>query len=391
MITLKDALDSVLTHTPLAGTEKTMLSLAAGRVLADKVLADIDMPPFNKSAVDGYACLKADLGKELLVIEAVPAGKIPEKKINAGSCIKIMTGAMLPEGADFVAMVENSRTLETGNVILEPAPGGINICYKAEDVKQGDVVLQQGITIMPQHIAIMAAVGCTEPKVYKKPVVTVLSTGDELVEPDQKPGISQIRNSNASQLMAQAALAGAAPVYGGIVSDDPKVTLHRISEALDKSDIVILTGGVSMGDYDFVPEVMTKAGVNIVFKSIAIQPGKPTVFGVKGDKLIFGLPGNPVSSFVAFELVVRPAVSKMNGTAYCPIQFNAPLASDFTRRNTGREAIVPVKFMPDGSVDPLSMHGSAHIHALNEARGLLCIPKGTASVKKGEMVHVRSL
>ncbi|MEI6764348.1 MAG: gephyrin-like molybdotransferase Glp [Bacteroidota bacterium] len=391
MISLKDALDRVLANVPVTGTESIRLENCAGRVLAANVVSDVDMPPFNKSAVDGFACLKSDIGKELQVIETVPAGKIPENKVSPGICIKIMTGAMVPEGADFVAMVENSQPLNNGTIRLDAAPGGINICFTAEDVKNGDIVLEKGITVMPQHIAVMAAVGCTEPVVYKKPHITVLSTGDELVEPDCKPGLSQIRNSNASQLMAQVVQAGAEAVYGGIVSDDAEVTFQKISSAVNEFDIVILTGGVSMGDYDFVPDVMKRAGIEIIFHSIAIQPGKPTLFGRKGNKLVFGLPGNPVSSYIAFELIVRPAICRMIGKEYIPVQFNAPLSADFMRRNTSREAIVPVKFIEDGSVEPVSMHGSAHIHALTYANGLMIVPAGTALISKGEMVHVRSL
>jgi len=211
-----------------------------------------------------------------------------------------MTGAMIPEGADGVIMVEDTKILGNGNIRFIAEESGRNICFKGEDIKEGELVLSTGTYIRPQHLAVLASVGKVNPLVFSRAEVGVLSTGNELVEPVHVPSPSNIRNSNAYQLMAQLIKAGANPHYEGIALDTETSLTVLIRNALDQYDIVLLTGGVSMGDYDYVTEVMDKIGVKILFKSIAIQPGRPTIFGRRGNQFIFGLPGNPVSAFVVF-------------------------------------------------------------------------------------------
>ena len=290
------------------GSEEVPLRQSLHRVLAEDVISDIEMPPFNKSAVDGYACKKADIQKELEVIEIIPAGNIPEKKITTGQCAKIMTGAVVPEGADTVLMVEYTEETAKNKIRFLKDKTNSNICYQAEDVKNGQKVLTSGIFIEPQHIAVMASVGYSEVFVAKQPGVGIISTGDELVEPSEKPGISQIRNSNAWQLIGQVERMNAIPDYLGIASDDRDATFQMINKAFEKNDVVLLTGGVSMGDYDFVPGILEECGLEILFKSIAVQPGRPTLFGKKENKFCFGLPGDPVSSFGQFEQIGRAHV-----------------------------------------------------------------------------------
>ena len=234
----------------------------------------------------------------------------------------------------------------------------------------------------------MAAVGYVNPKVAIRPKVSVLATGDEIVEPHLKPGISQIRNSNAFQLVAQAAKAGTVPVYMGIAPDREEDTFRLITEALAQSDVVMLTGGISMGTYDFVPKILEQAGINILFRTVALQPGKPTIFGIKDNKRIFGLPGNPVSSFTIFEILVKPMLWKMMGAAEPVRNLQLPLGIDYQRKRTDRMQWLPVQIR-DGRVHPLEYHGSAHVFSLATADALAAIPLGITKLSEGDLIDVR--
>jgi molybdopterin molybdotransferase len=215
-----------------------------------------------------------------------------------------MTGAAIPDGADCVIMVEDTKILDSGKVRFKGIFSKENIAKRGEDVSKGDILLKTGKLLSPPDIAVLASSGHTMVSVARKPSVAVISTGNELVEPWNVPEKSQIRNSNSYQLMAQVERAGALGKYYGIAVDDENETFSILEQAILENDMVLITGGVSMGDFDFVPAVMAKAGVNILFSRVAVQPGKPTTFGTKGEKVVFGLPGNPVSSFIQFEMLV---------------------------------------------------------------------------------------
>ena len=390
MIPFDIALQTVLNNSlQLAGTERVPLGVALGRVLAQDVFSDIDMPPFDKSAVDGYACRRQDILNVLEIVETVAAGKVPQKTVLENQCTKIMTGAMIPEGADCVLMVEHTEQTGENRIKFLKNDTHTNIAYKAEDVKKGSLVLEKGILIKPEHIAIFAAVGCYEPEVCIPPRVSIISTGDELVEPYQVPGISQIRNSNSWQLQAQAQQMHVKVKYEGIARDDEEATYRMIGNAMETSDVVLLTGGVSMGDYDFVPDMMIKSGFEILFRTIAIQPGKPSVFGKKDNKFCFGLPGNPVASFVIFELLVKPLLYKMMGSEFSPRILRMPFAQEYKRRISERLSVIPIVINSDGTAIPVGYHGSAHIHALAYAQGMAFIPIGTTTIGKGELADVR--
>ncbi len=390
MISFEKAQQIVAEHSIKISTEKMTFIDSLGRVLAEDIVSDMDMPPFDKTAVDGYACKRSDLGKELEVIETISAGSVALKMVGEGECSKIMTGAAVPEGADFVFMVEdaveeNARVKYTGSSQKD------NIARKAEDISAGDIVLKRGRVIRPQDIAVMATVGATEVEVSQKPRIGIISTGDELVEPDLVPGKGQIRNSNAYQLIAQVIRAGAEAVYFGIAKDSEEETYSVVSKAIGSCDIVLLTGGVSMGDFDFVPEVLKKAGVEIVFDRVAVQPGKPTTFGVHSTALVFGLPGNPVSSFVQFELFVRPLIARSVNSNWTAAEFSYTLSKDYRRKRGERLAFVPVLLKGDSSVEAADYHGSAHINALPDAIGLMKIPIGILEINKGDLVNVRQI
>jgi molybdopterin molybdotransferase len=391
MITFEEALRTVLKSVYETGTETIPFPYSLGRILDEDIASDIDMPPFNRSAVDGYACHSVDLNEELHVVEVIAAGKEPFKKVGEKQCSKIMTGAIVPDDCDVVFMVEESKILQNGNILFTGNEPKVNISYKGEDVKKGDIVLKKAKFIQPQDIAIMASVGHTEVMVKKKPVIGIISTGDELIEPFEIPGISKIRNSNAYQISAQVMRAGGEAVDYGIAADNEALTFEMIKKAIDNCDMVILTGGVSMGDFDFVPSVLERAGVKILFNKVNVQPGKPTTFGIHSKALVFGLPGNPVSSFIQFELLVRPLINKMMGYDWMPIQLRLPMAVDYNRKQEVRLGFIPVTFNKNMEVLPVEFHGSAHLAALSDSDGLIAIQPGTKSLEKGEIVNVRQI
>ncbi len=391
MITFDEAYKIVINSPVLLKIESVDFRESVDRVLAHDVISDVDMPPFNKTAVDGYACRMEDIKQELKIIEIIPAGKLPKLKINTGECSKIMTGACIPEGADCVLMVENTKETTSGKIQYTLDSTAKNICEKAEDVKKGQIILKTGTRLSAQHIAMLASVGCTQPEVFTLPTVAVISTGNELVEPWKTPKGGQIRNSNAFQLIAQIEKAGAHAKYFGIAEDNKTSIIEILSKALQECNLLIITGGVSMGDFDFVPDVLKELGFETLFHRIAVQPGRPTVFSQKETQYCFGLPGNPVSSFVQFEMLVKPLIYKMSGSTYIPLNLRLNLSSDFTKKNIDRLSIVPICLNPDYTISIADYHGSAHINALSTVNGFMLVQPGVSVIKKGESVDVRQI
>ncbi len=391
MIQFSEAFEIVRDSVIVLDNEKVSIYDAVGRILSENIHSDMNMPPFNKSAVDGYACRRNDIENELELLEVVPAGKTPQNPIGKNQCSKVMTGAPVPEGADVVFMVEHSEESTDAKVRCTKTPGKSNISILGEDIKENDLVLEKGTVLNPQHIAVLASVGCSEPLVKKLPVVAIISTGDELVEPEEKPATGQIRNSNATQLFAQVIKTGATAKYIGIAKDNAQSTEEMLTAALDESDIILLSGGVSMGDFDFVPQILSEKGIDLKFKTIQVQPGKPTVFGTRDKQFFFGLPGNPVSSFVQFELFVKPLIKALQGAEYQPEVITLPMGSHFSRKRTERKAFIPVKLTNEGTVVPVEYHGSAHIHSYVFADAITYIEIGEKELKKGQPVDVRLL
>jgi molybdopterin molybdotransferase len=404
MISFEEAFEITQKAIDNSKTETIDSLSSIGRVLAEDVISDLDMPPFDKSAMDGYACRYEDLENELEVVDLIQAGKMPSKKVEQNQCSKIMTGAMIPEGANCVIMLEHTakigekkikytkelkyRTLYEAEISNRRF---LNICYKAEDIKSGEIILKKGKIIKPQHIAMMAAVGYTKIKVGKMPNVAVIPTGDEIVEPELKPSPSEIRNSNGYQLIAQLRNIGIAANYYGIARDTESKTIELIQKSYSQNDIIILTGGISMGDFDLVPEILKKTGFNILFQEIAVQPGKPSIFAEKEGKFCFALPGNPVSGFIQFELLIKPFILRLMGHKCKPVIFTLPLAANFSRKNDNRKAFYPVKINKQGEAELIEYHGSAHINAFNLAWGVMEIPLGIKDIFKGEKVNVRQI
>lgn len=384
-----NALKIVLDSAVVMPSERIYFQESMNRILMEDVLSDINMPPFDKSAMDGFACRREELGCELEIIETIAAGAGPLKSLGKQQCARIMTGAMVPEGADCVFMVEESELTATGQVRFTGKDTKNNIAYLGEDIRKGEVVIQKGSRIKPQHIAIMASVGWIEPQVSKKPQVGIISTGNEIVEPDQIPAKSQIRNSNGFQLVAQVQLAGANANYHGIAADNEEITYQIIKKALEQDDVVLLSGGVSMGAFDFIPKVLERLEIELKFETLALQPGKPTVFGISGNRRVFGLPGNPVSSFNIFKLLVEPLINKMLGEKSPLHKMQLPMGIDFKRRRASRMSWFPVKISEDGKVYPMDYHGSAHIYALAEADAFAAFEINVSALKEGDLVDVR--
>ncbi|MHC4664765.1 MAG: molybdopterin molybdotransferase MoeA [Planctomycetota bacterium] len=387
----EQALEIVLGSARELGAEHVHISSALNRVLAEGVRSDIDIPPFNKAVMDGYACRRQDLGEELTVIETIPAGRPAEKTIGPNLCAKIMTGAVVPHGADCVIMREYVEISGEDRIRFVGEKTADNICIRGEDVKAGATVLRRGTLLRAQHIAVLASVGCVEPAVAKRPRVGVITTGDELVEPGAKPGPSQIRSSNSYLLAAQVEQTCAPVKNYGIAADTTGVIDGLLKRAFEENDVILFSGGVSAGDYDLVKTVLRKNGVSLLFEKVAAEPGRPMVFGVRDKASLFGLPGNPVSSFVMGQLLVRPFLYKMMGHDFKPSLSHRKLAKTISRESAERDSWLPVAFTENGKVERIEYHGSAHINALCEADGLLCVPAGANEIKDGTIVAVRQI
>ena len=423
VLNFDNAFEIVMSSAPRLGTERVGIDRALNRILAEDVISDIDMPPFNKSAMDGFACRRADLANELSIIETIPAGYAPGKSIGTNQCAKIMTGAVVPEGADCVIMVEYTENVAENRIRFTSSTTENNICLRAEDTKKGDVILRAGEIIKAGHIAVLATVGCIKPSVALQPRVGIIATGDELVEPSRQPTACQIRNSNAFQLAAQVIGANAIATNYGIAADTKEALDGMVKKGIRQNDVVILSGGVSVGDYDLVREVLKENNVRLLFEKIAVNPGRPMVFGISNQKsevgsqksevgsrksesvlcplssvFCFGLPGNPASTFIMFELLVKPFLYKMTGHDFKPVVSHSQLESTITRKKTERDSWLPVKILNfksqisnfGGKIANIEYHGSAHINALCEADGLICMPTGVAEIKEGTTVLVRS-
>lgn len=387
MIPFEESVSIVINSAITLEEESVPLQEACGRVLYRDVSSDIDMPPFNKSAMDGYACKMVDLDKPLKVIETIPAGYTPQKTVGEGECSKIMTGGIVPEGADCVVMIEHTE-IKDDLVIVNKKSSDRNICYKAEDIHKGDRVLQKGTLVTPAEIAVLASVGCDPVPVSRKPVLGIIATGNELVQPSQEPKSAQIRNSNSYQLYSQIEQAGCKPVYLGIIEDSPEAIGAAIDQNISNVDIFLLSGGVSMGEFDYVPGVLQEKGFMLLFQKVAIKPGKPTVFGKKENKFVFGMPGNPVSTFIIFEMLVKPFCYKLMGANYSYKMVKAKLAETIIRKKSERLSFIPVVVNKNGEIGLVKYHGSAHIHSLTKANGILSIPVSVNEIKAGESVSV---
>ncbi len=312
MVTPEVALETVLRFTPVLGAETVALPEAAGRVLARDLHAASDMPPFASSSVDGYAVIAHDPSPTRRVLAEVTAGLARDVAVVGGTAVRTMTGAPVARGADAVVMVEYVEESNGQIKLTRPVKPGENVSPTGQDIRSGQRVLAAGTAVGAPEMGLMATLGLREVEVHRRPRVAVLSTGDELVEPWEKAGPAQIRDSNRYALMLAVEAAGAIPLSLGMVKDVRERQRDKIRQGLEEGDVLITSGGVSMGVRDLVKGILEEMGT-IHFGRVSMKPGKPVTFAVVGEKIVFGLPGFPVSSLVTFELFVRPALLKMQG------------------------------------------------------------------------------
>jgi len=400
MISVEEALKTILINFRPLGLEKINILEAQKRVIGEDIFAPHNIPSANNSAMDGYAVRYADTKGatknkplKLKIIEDIPAGKVALKKINKGEAARIMTGAVIPEGAD--AVIRQEDTLKDGKIVTlySSVQKRENIRFAGEDVKRGELVVKKKSALRPAHIGMLAALGKAVISVYKKPRVAIMSTGDELVDIKTNPGPGKIVNSNSYSLAAQVLECGAIPIVLGIAKDKKADLQEKFKTALD-ADVIVSSGGVSVGDFDFVKNVMGEIGNAMRFWQVAMRPGKPLAFGAIEGVPMFGLPGNPVSAMVSFEQFVRPSLLKIQGHKKIFRQtIKAICAEEFEKKSGFRHFIrAIVKREKDKYVvTTTGDQGSGILKSMVTANGLIVMGENETRIKKGELVTVQLL
>ena len=421
MLKLKtvDEAKKILGKIRLMETETIEVSGSLDRFVVTDVISPEDLPSFNKTMMDGYAVKAEDTfgaSEEnpvfLDLIGEVRIGEIPKRELKKGQAIQINTGAMMPKGADSIEMLEyvdpvRSKMPGASAPILLGTSNGVeirgdkilirkaltpdeNVAKRGEDIRKGEILLAKGHRIRPQDIGALCGLGITKIKVFKRPKVALIPTGDELVEPKTKPEFGQIRNMNTYSLSAQIEECGGEPIPFGIIKDDPKILKEKIEEALSKADMVLISGGSSVGAYDLTLKVMNSLTKGkVLIQGVAIKPGKPTIIAKVKEKIVFGLPGNPVSVMIVFRKIVEPAILAMINAKEKIRVVKARLARTVTS-STGREEFIRVRLEErERELIAIPLHrGSANIVSLVKADGLLKVPRLSEGVEKDQIVEV---
>jgi molybdopterin molybdotransferase len=400
MLRVEEALDKILGRIEPLGFEKVSLLESLGRVVGEDIDARRNIPPLDNSGMDGYAVRTADIAKasrdqsvRLKVIEDLPAGFLSQKTLKEGQAIRIMTGAPIPMGADTVVPVEETGKDGSSVSIFKAFPLGENIRRGGEDVKQGDRVISRGDILRPSEIGMVASIGRSSLSVYQRPMVSILCTGEELVDVDEPLEGVKIVSSNSYTLAAQVRECGAIPVQLGIARDRKEEVKERLRQGL-RADVLVSSAGISVGDYDFVKEAFKDLGMEMVFWRVAMKPGKPMAFGTIRGKPVFGLPGNPVSSMVSFEQFVRPALLKMMGHRQIfRLCIEAMLNEDLDIEPGKRHYIRAVVSRKEDHyvVMTTGAQGSGILNSMVRANGLIVIPEDRKRVQAGEKVKVQLL
>jgi molybdopterin molybdotransferase len=445
MITFEQAIEIVLEHSPQGtATMELPIAKAAGHVLAEDIRSDIDMPVFNRAAMDGFAFRHADHARAeaFRIAGSIAAGELSRVRLRSGECVKIMTGAPVPDDADTVIPVEDTSAFRDpgagtvtqdstddgsgGRAVGDRAPGGraaggrapargnpfaadsdpgdtvrfqrmpppgANIAKKAEDLRNGQTVLRQGHLLRSQEVAILAAVGRPVVRVYRGPSIAFGATGEEIVDPGEPLPPGKIRNSNGYSLWSQVLQAKAEPHYLGIIADNEEELRRTIAAGLEH-DMLILSGGVSMGEYDFVRQILVESGVEIRFHRLRVRPGRPMLFGTRDGTLVFGLPGNPISTLYAFDQYVAPAIRVFRRHPQpLATQFQGKLTKSLRKPTDWLAFVACVSEWRDGGyrLTPIRTHGSADIFAIAHADAIALIPAGISGMEQGETVSFRKM
>ncbi|MBT7271851.1 MAG: molybdopterin molybdotransferase MoeA [Nitrospina sp.] len=399
-IKVDEARKIILEKIKTQGTEKVSISEALGRILSEDIIARRNNPPMDNSAMDGYALKAKDIELatsenpiKLEIIEDLAAGYSPKMSIQSGQAVRIMTGAPIPEGADAVIMQEDTERNENSVQVKDKAEIRENIRDAGEDVREGETVIKKGAKLLPAHIGMMAVVGRSSVLVGRRPSVAILSTGDEIKDLDDSLSGPCIYNSNGYMLAAQVKSAGGIPSYLGIARDNEEDLMEKFNWAL-QCDMVVSSGGVSVGDYDLVKASLKKMGQEMLFWKVAMKPGKPLAFGRIDTVPIFGLPGNPVSSFVSFEQFVRPSIRKMMGASQLSHLLVQAKLTHTVHKKAGRQHFLSAYVKWENgtcTVSPTQEQGSGILKSTVNANGLLIFPLELTEMTKGTEVTVQLL
>lgn len=394
MITVDEALHIVLDTVEPLGDESVALAEAHRRLLAEAILADMDLPPFDRARMDGYAVRSGDVTNapaRLKVIGEIAAGASHDGEIQAGEAIKIFTGAPVPRGADAVQKVEVTAPDGEFVIIHETVRPGQFITPRASEVREGEKIIERGRAIGAAELAALASFGRDRVRVGRRPRVAVISTGSELVEVARRPVGAQIRNSNSYTIAAYAERAGAVVQHLGIVADSMAATRAALLRAAESSDVVITSGGVSMGDYDLVKAALKELGAEIYFDKVSIRPGKPTVFARRGGTYFFGLPGNPVSTSVTFNVFARPALRRLQGESTPGLPMVRAVLGHSIKDASSRRSYLPARLLireGRAEVDSLKWGGSSDLVAFMNANALIIVGEAVHEIAEGSAVEV---
>ncbi len=386
-------IEVVTARRQLPPRERVEVGQALGRVLAEQVMADRDYPPFDRSTRDGFAVRARDVaapGATLEILGEIKAGGTFSGTIGPGQCLQIMTGAGVPASFDAVVMIEHTQPSKSRVVIDRSVEPGQNIVRRGSEARAGQVLLTPGTRLGYAELALAGQVGAHRPEVFARPRVAILSTGDEVVEIDKKPGPFQVRNGNSVSLAVQTELAGAVPLPLGNAPDRIEELRARIERGLE-ADVLVLSGGVSMGKYDLVGVVLRELGAELFFEGVAIRPGRPAVFGARREKFVFGLPGNPVSTMVTFELFVLPAINLLSGAAPRPLPFLRAKSAAPVSQKAALTHFLPAQLTWSAGepvVRELPWQGSGDIVALAQANCFLVVPENKLECAAGDWVDV---
>ena len=401
MISVAEAIQIVKQNTRALPSERVNLEDALNRVLAEDIVADTDLPPFDRSQMDGYAVRAADTTEapvRLRIVGESAAGNGWHHELKEGEAVRIMTGAPVPVGADSVQQVELAHELKDRTVVelLESVETGKSIVTRGAEIQAGETVLQSGVTINAAMMAVLAAFGYAHVTVGQRPRVGVLATGSELVSVSEKPGQDQIRDSNNYSIAAYAQLAGALTERLPLARDETSVLRDQIATGAEKCDVVVTSGGVSMGVYDVTKAALHELQAEIFFERVALRPGKPTVFArLPNGTLVFGLPGNPVSVAVTFNLFARTALLAMQGVTEPALKHETALLARSVKGNVERESYLPAQLTTndDGELIafPLKWGGSSDFVAFALTTALLIVPAGSRTIEANSLVRVLRL